>query len=285
MCTLIIALNPSPGVAFVVGANRDERLERPAAGPELRQHGDLSVLCPTDLLAGGTWWGVSSSGVFAAVTNRVATPAPQRRSRGELVLKALEGGDVGGALKRAKELSPEAYNPFHLLVLGVHSGRGVGGIVWSDGVALTSLTLADGAQVLTERSFSAAPDRRSPRILSALSTIGLGAEPAEWITVLGRCLRLPGEGAEDAVDVRLDHLGYGTRSSALAIASTDGAVGLAHADGPPGTAYETLETLVDRLSTAREGQSTRRETAKAWVRDGVAALDEAPPARGGRGQL
>ncbi len=271
MCTLIIALNPSPEVAFVVGANRDEKLDRPASGPAVRLHEGGSVLCPTDLEAGGTWWGLSSRGVFAAVTNRVANPDPGRRTRGELVLKALAGGSFEGALDRAADVRPGDYNPFHLLVVGSRGGRGVGGVVWSDGEVLRTSGLEDGAHVLTERSFDAATDRRSPRILGALSAVQSSTPAVGWIVEVGRCLRLRGEGVDDAVDVRLDSLGYGTRSSALVVGSADGDVQLAHADGPPGTVYEDLSSAARQVVSA--GGDAAPERRRDWMSEGLALID------------
>jgi hypothetical protein len=271
MCTLITALNPSPGVAYLVGANRDERLDRPASGPAIRLHEGGAVLCPTDLEAGGTWWGLSSTGVFAAVTNRVATPAPGRRTRGELVVQALSGGSFEGAIERAATIRPGDYNPFHLLIVGTQRGRGVGGITWSDGAALRTCALEDGGHVLTERSFQAAVDRRSPRILGALSTMGATAPAAAWLAEVGRCLRLRGEGVDDAVDVRLDSVGYGTRSSALVVASAQGDVSLAHADGPPGTTYEDLSSVARQVVLANGGEAP--PPSHRWMGEGLAILD------------
>ena len=59
-----------------------------------------------DSLAGGTWLGVNDDGLVAAVLNRRGTlgPEPGKRSRGELVLEALdhaEAYDAAEALARS----------------------------------------------------------------------------------------------------------------------------------------------------------------------------------------
>ena len=90
----------------VLLGNRDEFLLRPASRAEWRSrtrehvletdlvHGN--ILCGVDLLAGGTWMGITRSGSFAALTNVYEMPAPQLtqdgrplRSRGELVMNCL----------------------------------------------------------------------------------------------------------------------------------------------------------------------------------------------------
>ena len=78
------------GAPLVVAANRDEYLDRPAEGPALRQLASGRVLASRDARAGGTWLGLSETGLFAALTNRPCPePDPQRRSRGLLVHDAL----------------------------------------------------------------------------------------------------------------------------------------------------------------------------------------------------
>ena len=90
MCTIILAHRIYPGTPLLVAANRDELLDRPAAGPRLLPVGGLEVFAPLDLLEGGTWLGLNSAGVFVGITNRFgAGRDADRRSRGELVFSAL----------------------------------------------------------------------------------------------------------------------------------------------------------------------------------------------------
>ena len=50
--------------------------------------------------------------------NRPGTlgPAAGKRSRGELVLEALDHADAAAAAARARRLEPDAYRPFNLIV-------------------------------------------------------------------------------------------------------------------------------------------------------------------------
>ena len=72
-----------------------------------------------DVQAGGSWLGVNDDGVVAAVLNRVGRlgPAAGKRSRGELVLEALDHADAAAAAAQALgDLDPDAYRPFNLVI-------------------------------------------------------------------------------------------------------------------------------------------------------------------------
>lgn len=92
MCLLVLAWRVRADCPLLLAANRDEFHDRPAAPaqfwPEAPQ-----LLAGRDLLAGGSWLGVTRDGRFAAVTNyreaRTVTPPP--RSRGDLVRDYLLG--------------------------------------------------------------------------------------------------------------------------------------------------------------------------------------------------
>ncbi|MGH7266790.1 MAG: NRDE family protein, partial [Candidatus Rokuibacteriota bacterium] len=87
MCLLALWVGRAPDAPLIAAANRDEFFGRPAAAPAEIEPG---IVAGKDLLAGGTWLGVSRHGLFVAVTNR---PEPARTaasySRGLLALEAL----------------------------------------------------------------------------------------------------------------------------------------------------------------------------------------------------
>ena len=117
MCTLMVLHRCVPGTPLVVGANRDEFLDRPTEGPALRRTDFGSIVAPRDIRAGGTWLGLNAHGLFAAVTNRPAGKLDsQRRSRGHLVVDALRSRSAAQAIEELDNLSAETYNPFNLLV-------------------------------------------------------------------------------------------------------------------------------------------------------------------------
>ena len=82
MCTLIVDFQQHPDAPVVVAANRDEALDRPATG--LRHWPGEPFLAPRDERAGGTWLGLTRSGMFVGVTNRFPSEKhPERTSRSE----------------------------------------------------------------------------------------------------------------------------------------------------------------------------------------------------------
>ncbi|WP_374435536.1 NRDE family protein [Inhella sp.] len=91
MCLAAFALTCHPRYPWVLAANRDEFHARPSA--PLGWWVDAPLLGGRDLQAGGSWLALHRSGRLALVTNvrepQVAPP-PAARSRGELVLQALQ---------------------------------------------------------------------------------------------------------------------------------------------------------------------------------------------------
>ena len=116
MCTLLVAWHAHPELALVVAANRDEAYDR--ATERARFWSDApDLLAGRDLVAGGTWLGVTRGGRFAAITN-VREPgrgAPAlARSRGELVAGFLRGTAEPEAWLAGVAL--DRYAGFNLLV-------------------------------------------------------------------------------------------------------------------------------------------------------------------------
>lgn len=116
MCLLAFNWQPDSDLALQVWANRDEFLARPAA-PTQRWLEASQVLAGRDLVAGGTWMGVTEAGRFAALTNfRDPTRAPGSRSRGELVAGFLRNDE--SARHAAERIAEQAddYAGFNVLL-------------------------------------------------------------------------------------------------------------------------------------------------------------------------
>jgi uncharacterized protein with NRDE domain len=117
MCLIVFAYQQHPTWRLVLAASRDEFLARPAASmahwldaPE--------ILAGRDLTGGGTWFGITRSGRFAAVTNYrdprdVRNDAP---SRGLLVSDFLRGGEPPRVYLERLSADAYRYNGFSLLV-------------------------------------------------------------------------------------------------------------------------------------------------------------------------
>ena len=203
MCTLVLVV-PSPGGVLQVAANRDEFLARPASAPE--RSADGRWLAPRDLQAGGTWLGVNAAGLFVGVTNRSAGPRDtSRRSRGLLVLDALESPDAAGLHRRLGTLDPAAYNGFHL----AYADGSSAGLTWSDGSVLRQERLGPGVHVLTEQSLGAGDDGARRRLVEER------VEPEGVLGVEGWLALLSWHGPEPRAGtcVHADGVGYGTRSA------------------------------------------------------------------------
>jgi uncharacterized protein with NRDE domain len=117
VCTLIALSAVNPDVPLVVAANRDEIYTR-AWAPPARVADSPRIVAGRDLTQNGTWLGVTEGGFFVGVTNQRTYGAadPAKRSRGQLVLDALEAGSVDLALVRLARVDAREYNPFNLLL-------------------------------------------------------------------------------------------------------------------------------------------------------------------------
>jgi uncharacterized protein with NRDE domain len=115
MCLALVALDAHPKYRCVIAANRDEFHARAA---EPAHWWDRSVLAGRDLVAGGTWFGVTRTGRWALITNfREGIPRdPYAPSRGELVTRMLS--EAGSPLRSSAALLPDGgrYHGFNLLV-------------------------------------------------------------------------------------------------------------------------------------------------------------------------
>lgn len=144
MCTLAISFAPGK---FSVAANRDELLGRPARGPFVWPQG---FFAPRDEQAGGTWLGLTPSGLFVGVTNRFMAPKDAaRESRGTLVVEALSQHSALAVHQSLASLSAHRFNAFHLLYADASNCF----LTWSDGERVQQRELGSGVHVVTERSF------------------------------------------------------------------------------------------------------------------------------------
>jgi hypothetical protein len=118
MCTFVILRRPGEAWPVIIGANRDEMIGRPWRAPARHWPDRPEVVGGLDELAGGSWLAVNDHGVVAAALNRFGTlgPAAGKRSRGELVLEALDHADALSASEALADLDPTAYRPFNLML-------------------------------------------------------------------------------------------------------------------------------------------------------------------------
>jgi uncharacterized protein with NRDE domain len=117
MCLIFVAYKYKFPYDLVIAANRDEFYERPSAPAEFWKETPF-VLGGRDLMAGGTWLGITKTGRFAAITN-YRDPGfykHQAPSRGYLVSSFLTGKETPGEYVRKIAAGADEYNGFSLFV-------------------------------------------------------------------------------------------------------------------------------------------------------------------------
>src|SRR5208282_94022 len=208
---------PDHSWPVVIGANRDEMIARAALPPARHWADRPEVVAGRDLLAGGSWLGINDWGVAAAVLNRHGSlgPAPDQRSRGELVLEALDHPDAVAAAEALSHLDPAAYRTFNLIVA---DNRDAFWLRHADGKTIEARPIPDGLSLIDSGDLNRPNNRR---VTLATPRFGAAAPPdpdrddwAEWEAILSSAESPIGEPPESALRFRMPH-GYGTVSSAL----------------------------------------------------------------------
>jgi hypothetical protein len=276
MCTVVLLRRPQASWPLLLAANRDELQSRPWRPPARHWPDRPEVVAGLDVQAGGSWLGVNDDGVVAAVLNRVGSlgPAAGKRSRGELVLEALDHADAAAAAAALVDLDPDAYRPFNLLIADARDAfwlRHAGGLpsfgyrdgsgTWREvdttsmpgasGEARAALRsppvacrpLPEGCSMITARDLN---DATSARVRHFLPQFERAAPPdpgagdwSAWIELLGR-RAAPGADPGDAMTIVTDG-DFGTVCSTLIALPAFGAPVMKFAAGPPDRApFETI---------------------------------------------
>ena len=234
MCTLILLRGVVRGLPLVLAMNRDEFLDRPSAGPRLWP-GSPPLVAPVDLRSGGTWCGLSASGLLVAVTNRGRERDAGKRSRGSLVVDLLQGGRAEAGKRLAAEGYAGQFNGFHALVADAAKAF----LAEFDDAGLRLAEIDAPVTILTNGGPT--PDIR--QLLNEVDEKGTGTWPETeaWLAALLRRHDLP----------TCRHLDdRGTRSSIVFALPGGGTLGgkLLFADGPPCTTpYVDQSVLVEAL--------------------------------------
>lgn len=116
MCILFIAIQQHPSYPLIIAANRDEFTQRPTQASHFWPS-QPTMLAGKDLLAGGTWMGINTSGYVAALTN-IRAPGTERKdavSRGELVSNFLAGITNKDEYLNTLKQTQAQYNGYNLL--------------------------------------------------------------------------------------------------------------------------------------------------------------------------
>ena len=278
MCTVVLLRRPGESWPLLLAANRDEARSRPWLPPGRHWRDRADVVAGMDQLAGGSWLGINDYGVVAAVLNRVGSlgPADGKRSRGELVLEALDHAAARAAASALSELNPDAYRPFNLIVADAreaywlrHAGglpgfgfrttrgewREVAPIYLTDPLcegafghggangAIQCHAIPDGLSMITARDLN---DLGSPRLRHYLPRFERARVPDpeadgwdDWAELMAAKESPDGDpGSAMAIVTEGD---YGTVCSSLVAVSASGRMIMRFAAGLPGeVAFETV---------------------------------------------
>lgn len=115
MCIVLFQWQPQSDTPLIMAANRDEFYKRPTEAARWRG----SIFCGIDKRAGGTWFGVTDAGRFAAVTNfreSLSALPTHLKSRGQLPFNYLNMTITPEAYVRQIAEQQDDYGPFNLLV-------------------------------------------------------------------------------------------------------------------------------------------------------------------------
>ena len=245
MCLLVAAFGVIADTPLLIGANRDELLDRPTTVLTALRPAAPRVLGGRDDHSGGTWLAVNEHGVVAGLTNQPATARdPAKRSRGELPLAFTRYPDARTAVTEVcARLDPSAYNPCAMLVGDRHA---LFSVDLSGGHRARVEELPPGSYVLenTPLRQPSAKQQRVAGLVSGLAGGALAGRAAE--AGLAGVLRdhQPAAGPQPAGPGRLARPAelsaacvhterYGTRSAMIVSVGLAGAPRVSVAAGPP----------------------------------------------------
>lgn len=216
MCSLIILCRPGHDWPVIVASNRDEMHDRAWLAPGRHWPDRPEVVAGQDLLAGGSWQGINDFGVFAGILNRMNTlgPEPGKRSRGELVLDALDFADAEAAVGMLRELDATAYRPFNMVVADNADA------FWlcNRGTVIEAERLPPGISMITAMDRNDSTSRRTrhflPRWVDAPPPEPDRGEWTAWARLLGARDHAEGGDVFDAMYI-VSNRGFGTICSSL----------------------------------------------------------------------
>lgn len=207
MCTVLLRLSPGDRWPVLLGAVRDEFVER-AWDPPARHWpaGWSHLVGGRDQVAGGTWLAVDPARrAVAALLNAGRREdddgAGPRPTRGTLALRILATEGLPADLGR--------YDRFHLLraTLG-------GGELWSwDGADLAHVHLGPGDHVIVNAGLDAATDPLVPHFAPLLA--GTPSDPDAWMELLAGDGLDPGDERALIVAKEIEGRRYGSTSATI----------------------------------------------------------------------
>ncbi len=220
MCTLIILRRPKHLWPLVIAANRDEMLTRTWEPPARHWPDRPTTVAGLDQTAGGSWLGINDYGVVAGILNRTGALGPEKgkRSRGELVLEALEHADAKVAADAISDLDQRSYRPFNLVVADNRDAFWIAHRNKTDHPLIEVNTIPTGVSMLTAHDLN---DGTCPRTRDFLPSFQSSVEPdpgtdswTDWTKLMSSKAHRQADGPTEAMNIVTD-FGFGTSSSSF----------------------------------------------------------------------
>ncbi|MEC7489216.1 MAG: NRDE family protein, partial [Pseudomonadota bacterium] len=163
MCTVIMLRQPGADWPLLIATNRDEMGDRQWDSPGRHWPDRENIVAGVDRLAGGSWLGLNDEGVVACILNRHDSlgPDPMCRSRGEIVLEALDHADAIDAAEALTTLDGRSYRSFNLIVADNRDAFWLKSLGLKGGGKIEKKSIPEGLSMLTAFDLN---DLSSPRI-------------------------------------------------------------------------------------------------------------------------
>lgn len=203
-----------------MAANRDEMAGRPWDPPGRHWPDRENVVAGIDQLAGGTWMGLNDEGVVAGILNRKDSLGPDDtlRSRGEIVLEALDHADAADAADALSNLDGRSYRSFNLVVADNRDAFWIRSLGEVAGGHVDVAEIPDGISMLTAFDLNDTASRRlafhKPRFDAATPPDVDSDDWSSWQDLLASTEHGDDTDSRDAMRIETD-FGFGTLSSSL----------------------------------------------------------------------
>lgn len=220
MCTLVILFQPEQRWPLILAGNRDEMRHRPSAPPGRHWPAQPEVTAGLDHLGGGTWLGMNRHGVVATIMNREGTlgPLAGKKSRGDLVLQALQHPSAEAALYALQSLATRDYRAFNLFIGDRHECFWLRHEESQGSNRLENFKIEPGLHMLASRELDDVSHPRIrywlPRFRSARSPVPEQHQWSEWIALLSGRVNSDLDNPHAAMNMALPN-GFATVSCSL----------------------------------------------------------------------
>ena len=219
MCTVVILRRPGHAWPLLMAANRDEMRGRTWSPPARHWPDRPATVAGKDHQAGGSWLGVNDHGVAVAILNRRGSLGTEagKRSRGDLVLDALDHRNAEAAAEALARYNGGEFRSFNMAIADRHSGFWLRGLGQG---AIEAFPLPVGIGMLTawdlnDTDMSARTSFYLPKFQAAAPPAIEAGDWGDWQRLLQSTETAPGEPDPNGAMTVETAWGFGTVSRSL----------------------------------------------------------------------